>query len=257
MISVGIDLGSVATKIVLADQGRVLARLSQPSGPQPKATAERVLDLALREKELSRNDVSSTVSTGYSRRQVDFCDRVVTEIAACAKGAVNLPDTERPGLIIDLGGQDTKAILLDDSERVEDFVMNDKCAAGTGRFLELIAHALHLQWEKLPELDRQATSPVKISNTCTVFAESEVVSLVAHGEKVENIVAGIHKSIAERIASMLGRMPLRKPILFCGGGATNEGVRRALEERLQVDVTVPEHPQFVNAFGAALMAANT
>lgn len=253
MLKAGVDVGSVATKVVVLQDGVVAAKCVLPTGASPGRAAERVLRRALRELGRSSRDVAVVTGTGYGRRQVEFAARVVTEITACASGATHLAYTPQPGLVIDVGGQDTKAILLAPDGSVEDFVMNDKCAAGTGRFLELVARALQLKWEQLPALDAQASQPVKITSTCTVFAESEVISLLANGDSVENIVAGLHASIADRIAAMLGRLPLREPIVFCGGGATNEALRRALERRLARPVLVPSAPQFVNAFGAALL----
>ena len=253
MIFAGIDVGSVATKAALIDEeGRVLAREVVATGAMPKVAAEQAFRKAIGSAGAAR-EAAGVVATGYGRRGIDFGDRVVTEISACAKGVL-AEEAPRDRLVaIDLGGQDTKVILIG-RNGVEDFVMNDKCAAGTGRFLETIARALDLRVEELGDLSQQARNPVKINSTCAVFAESEVISLLAHGASVEDIVAGIHRSIAERIAGMLSGFGTPERIVFCGGGAMNTGVTKALDACLGAVVVVPDSPQFVVAAGAARIA---
>jgi len=256
MVSAGVDVGSVATKVVILDGRRtVLAREVSPTGPHGDRIARELFQRALRESGLSEGDVCATVATGYGRRRVDFASQVVTEISACAKGLRwSVESSGASCLAIDLGGQDTKVILLSPDGSVEDFVMNDKCAAGTGKFLEVMAASLQVKLDDLPMLARKARQPVRINSTCTVFAESEVISLLSEGRSVEDIVAGLHLSIAERIAAMAMGFGRQETVYFCGGGAKNEGLRTALAEKLGAKVVVPDQPQFVNALGAAIIA---
>ena len=254
MITAGVDVGSVATKVILlADGKEVLAREVHPTGVSPDAAAAEVFERAVSAAGIHREKILRVVATGYGRRRASFGDKVITEISACAKGVLWHQQVGKALMAIDLGGQDTKAILIG-GRGVEDFVMNDKCAAGTGRFLETIARALEVSLDDLGGLSLKAQNPVRINSTCTVFAESEVISLLSQGTKIEDIVAGIHGAIAERIAGMVcGFGPLER-VVFCGGGARNIGVKVALEDRLGVEVIVPDQPQFVNATGAALFA---
>jgi len=253
MFTAGVDIGSVATKVVLLEARQVLAFAATPTGSRPKLTAQAVLDEALTRSGRRQQDLKRIVSTGYGRRVIEFGDRAITEIAACALGMSFLGSARGPvRTIIDLGGQDIKVISLDERGGVGDFVMNDKCAAGTGRFLEVMAHALEVRLEELGGLSQRSVHPAAITATCTVFAESEVISLLAQDEKAEDIIAGIHLSIAERIAAMAQKVAWREPVAFNGGGAKNAGLRAALEAKLGVPVLVPEEPQSVNALGAAL-----
>lgn len=254
MITAGVDIGSVATKVVLLDaDGEVVGREIRPSGARADQVAAEAFESTLSAAGIRRGDIRRVTATGYGRRRIRFGDRVVTEISACARGA--LWGMTLPGRIVavDLGGQDTKAILLGPNG-VEDFVMNDKCAAGTGRFLEAIARALEVDLDRFGRLSQDATAPVKINSTCTVFAESEVISLLSQGARIEDIAAGIHGAIAERIAGMVSSLGVAERIVFCGGGARNVGVRDAIAHRVGVEVIVPDEPQFVNAVGAALLA---
>jgi (R)-2-hydroxyacyl-CoA dehydratese activating ATPase len=257
MLTAGIDIGSVATKAVVVRDGEVVGRSLIRSGAAPGAAASEALDAAAAEAGVERGEIGRIVATGYGRRSVDFADDVITEITAGARGAhyAGTP-TGAPHLIVDLGGQDTKVILMDDAGSVRDFVMNDRCAAGTGRFLEVMAGVLEVPLEQFGALSEAAVSPAPINATCTVFAESEVISLIARGATQADIVAGLHASIASRIAQMA--RPMLKAgdlVLFAGGGALNGGVRAALEKALDRPVHVPDLPQHVVAVGAALTAA--
>ena len=183
MITAGIDIGSVTTKVVLLKEEKVIARVITSTGAHPALAAEEVLKEALKQVNLSRADIEYIVSTGYGRRSIEFGNRVITEISAAAKGASNLGSPwERVRTVIDLGGQDSKVISLDEETRVTDFVMNDRCAAGTGRFLETMASVLGVNLEELGEWSLKAKTPIQISSICTVFAESEVISLIAQGK---------------------------------------------------------------------------
>ncbi|HID93277.1 MAG TPA: 2-hydroxyglutaryl-CoA dehydratase [bacterium (Candidatus Stahlbacteria)] len=274
MITLGVDIGSVTTKVVLLKGDKILALVIRETGAYPKLAAEKALGEALSKASLSKTDIEYIVSTGYGRRAIDFGDRVVTEISACAKGALYTMErilecnSDVVGIvaaksqtlhsvrtIIDLGGQDTKVISLNENGDIADFVMNDKCAAGTGRFLEVIAQALQVGLEDLGELSLKSKSPIPINSTCTVFAESEVISLIAQGKSKEDIIAGINYSIAERIVGMLRQVGEKETIFFVGGGAKNVGIRKALEDKTGLKVYVPTNPQFVIALGAALIAS--
>jgi (R)-2-hydroxyacyl-CoA dehydratese activating ATPase len=186
---------------------------------------------------------------------VEFGDRTITEISACARGTDFLGSPRgRIRTIIDLGGQDIKVIALDETGEVGDFVMNDKCAAGTGRFLEVIARALEVRLEELGELGLKSTRPVAINATCTVFAESEVISLLAQDTAREDIIAGIHQAVAERVYGLAQKVGAQEIVTFNGGGAKNRGLLAALNARFGGELYVPDQPQFVNALGAALIA---
>ena len=193
------------------------------------------------------------MSTGYGRNSVSFADDRITEITAHARGVQFFFQDAHS--VIDIGGQDSKAILISKKTgNVVDFQMNDKCAAGTGRFLEVMANALEVPIDKIGGLGLQSNDPASISSTCTVFAESEVISLFAKGTKKEDIAAGIHKSIARRVAGMAKRIGVAPLLVFCGGVAKNVAVRKFLEDELGFEVVIPEQPQLTGAIGAALIA---
>ncbi len=198
---------------------------------------------------LSRQEVAYIVGTGYGRVALNFIDQAVTEITCQARGIYYL--TGRAGTIIDIGGQDTKVITVNERGKVVDFVMNDKCAAGTGRFLEVMATALGMDVDGLGRLPEHV-NPVNISSMCTVFAESEVVSLLAAGVAREEIGAGLHRAVARRVKGML-KSAVPAPVVFSGGGAKNEGLRRALAAELGVEVLVPAEPRITGALGAAII----
>lgn len=255
MITAGVDIGSVATKVVVLKDKTVVAAEVMPTGSRPKTTAQAVLDKALEAAGLRRSDLERIVSTGYGRRVVEFGDKTITEISACAIGTSHLGSPRGTvRTIVDLGGQDIKVISLDADGEVSDFVMNDKCAAGTGRFLEVIAHALEVKLEDLGDLALNSRNEIAINATCTVFAESEVISLLAQDVRKEDIVAGIHLSIADRIFAMTRKIGLREIVAFNGGGAKNKGLVAALSAKLGVQLYIPETPQFVNSLGSALEA---
>lgn len=255
MVLAGIDIGSVVTKVVILENTKIRSQALNLSGADPKLTAELTLKEALRVTNFSLTEIAYTVSTGYGRRAIGFGDKVITEISACAKGALWLGSPlGKIRTIIDLGGQDTKVISLDEDGGVVDFVMNDKCAAGTGRFLEVIAGALQINLKELGELALISKAPIQISSTCTVFTESEVISLIAQRRNKADIVGGICQSIATRIAGMVREVGDKEAVFFNGGGAKNLGIKKALENKLKMQIYVPPEPQFVIALGAALFA---
>jgi (R)-2-hydroxyacyl-CoA dehydratese activating ATPase len=255
MIVAGVDIGSVAAKAVVLGDNGVFSFHVVPTGADCNKAAEKALGLALDKVKANREQVGYIMATGYGRRAINFGNSSITEITANAKGAVYLGSSlGRVHTIINVGGQDTKVIVLDDMGTISNFAMNDKCAAGTGRFLEVIAHALQETIESFAQLSLKSSNPATINSTCTVFAESEVVSLIADKIPKEDIIAGIHKGVAKRIADMASSAGAKEVIFFDGGGAKNIGLQTALERELGRKVFVPKLPQFTVALGAALFA---
>jgi predicted CoA-substrate-specific enzyme activase len=256
MYFLGIDIGSLSCDAVLIDHGgAIVAAAVVPTGARNREAVARVKSEILRTAEIAPEDVAATVSTGYGRDRVEGRRAAVTEITCHARGIqALLPQTR---LLIDIGGQDSKVIRFDAEGGVADFAMNDKCAAGTGRFLEAMARALEVDITELGELDRGATGGTTLSSMCTVFAESEVVSLIADGVAVREIVRGLHRAIANRIVAMVKRLapdPAALAVAMSGGVAYNGGVVRALRDALGCAIAVPPRPDTVGALGAALIA---
>jgi len=255
MIVAGVDVGSLTVKALLLaarDTHRVLGQRVVVTGARAAAAAQVAYDGALADAGLDPTDVTYVLATGYGRARVPFAHDQVTEITCHARGIAHLlPETRT---LLDVGGQDSKAIRLRPGGRVADFAMNDKCAAGTGRFLEVMARALEVDVADLGALGARARDPAHISSTCTVFAESEVVGLVGAGRHPADIVAGLHASIAQRLVGLLHQVGATPPVAMSGGVAYNAGVVRALEAQLGAPVSVPPGPQVVGALGAALIA---
>jgi len=252
MIVAGIDIGSITAETVLLEKEKILAAVILPTGANSRTAGERSLGAALDQAGLVREAVSRIVTTGYGRVSFSQATKMVTEITCHARGAFFVHPGTRT--VIDIGGQDSKVIRLDENGRNVDFQMNDKCAAGTGRFLEVMAHALEVKLEDLGRLSRRAERTIKISSTCTVFAETEVVSLIADNQPKDVIIRGLHESIADRILGLVQRVGLEETVALTGGVAKNEGVVRALEDRLRVKLFIPPEPQIIGALGAALIA---
>jgi predicted CoA-substrate-specific enzyme activase len=255
VVVAGVDIGSTTAKVVVIKDGKPVSSAIALTGADCNAAAESVLNKALAQIGVSRDELKYVVSTGYGRRAIDFGNESITEISANAKGAIYLGSAKgQVKSIIDVGGQDTKAIILDDNGRITNFIMNDKCAAGTGRFLEVIARVLQEPMDNFVKLSIESKEPATINSTCTVFAESEVVSLIAKKVSRQDIIAGIHKSVAKRIADM-GRAAGIKPIVFFdGGGARNLALKLAIEKELGFELFVPQNPQLIVALGAAIIA---
>lgn len=238
------------TKVVIIDiDEEIRARVIHHTGAEHRRLANRVMEEALGQAGLAFEEISYVVATGYGRMTVPFADRHISELTCHARGVYK----HFPGvtLAIDIGGQDAKGLKIRNG-RLLDFVMSDKCAAGTGRFLEIIADALDLKVEELGDISLKSTGRVAISKTCTVFARQEVVMRLSEGAAVEDIVAGIHDAIASRVAGMVARLKADGDVLFTGGVAGNIGVVRALEENLGCPVLVPDEPLLSGASGAAL-----
>ena len=251
----GLDLGSTYTKAAILAKDRVAGTHITPTIVDLDAAAATALDGALAAAGMGRGDLDMTVSTGYGRRGVDVAEHEVDEIYAKARAAKWLGSPWGPvRTVIDIGGQDSKVIRLDEAGEMDTFLMNTKCAAGTGRFLEIMARVLGVELDELGPLGLGAEHPVELSNTCIVMAESEVISLIAQRRGVEDIVAGIHRSVAERVGNMVKQVGVLEVVFFDGGPARNVGVKAALEEFLGVELYVPKNPQVSAAIGAALVA---
>jgi len=249
----GIDIGSLSTETVLIDKaGNILAAHIMATGSSSIKAAQKSFDNALNDAGATAEDIVYCVSTGYGRNKTPFADTKVTEITCHAKGAhVLFPEART---VIDIGGQDSKAIRIDENGNVLNFMMNDKCAAGTGRFLEVMARALEVDLEELGPLALQSDEDIKVSSVCTVFAESEVVSLIGEGLPTARIAWGVCRSVADRTISLAERVGLTPPIVMTGGVAKNVGVVAALEKRLNQKLTISDEPQIVGALGAAHLA---
>lgn len=249
---VGVDIGSLTVKVVLLnDDLEILGTSMTRAGFSGRDVAIRLTDQLLADSGLTAQDVRATVATGYGR--VTFpSDREVSEITCQAKGIIHLFPSART--VIDIGGQDSKVIKLLPSGKVADFAMNDKCAAGTGRFLEVMATALEVEWQDIGALASASDNPAQISSFCTVFAESEIISHVSSGARKSDILAGVCDSVASRVASMTRRTGLEPDIVFTGGVAHNQGVVNALSKQLGYPLLVSGEPVITAALGAALLA---
>lgn len=252
MLTMGVDIGSTTSKAVIMEDGtRVIAKSLIPVGTGTRGPRE-VLDSVLSQTDLRLERIDRTVATGYGRTHFEAADRQVSEVSCHGKGVHFLLPQART--VVDIGGQDAKAILLDENGMLSNFMMNDKCAAGTGRFLEVMARVLDMRIEDMGALAEQADHAVSISSTCAVFAESEVISRLADNERVENILAGIHRSVAKKVVSQILRIGVAPAVAMSGGVAQNRGVVAALSEELHMPVLVPEDCQLAGAIGAALFA---
>ncbi len=255
----GVDIGSTTIKIAVIDSNeRIVAHKITPTGSLFHQNSKLAFHDLLEKHDLHRNDISYVVSTGYGRKLYRDADECISEITANAVGAGKYgKNNGTVRTIINIGGQDLKVIRLDAQGHVVNFAMNDKCAAGTGRFLEMAARNLEVEVDVLGEYHaRLQRIPSTINSTCTVFAESEIIGLLAKGESREEIIAGIHFSIARRVARLVRRLGVEEPVFFDGGPALNKGLVAAIEDELMCDLVVPEVPQLTVAYGAALLAGN-
>ncbi|MCH7667991.1 MAG: 2-hydroxyglutaryl-CoA dehydratase [Acidobacteria bacterium] len=249
----GVDVGSTQTKAVIVDEdGTIVGRSLIDTGANVIKAAEDSFLTALEEHGIDEEEVEYVVGTGYGRYRVTFGNTQVTEISCHGRGAVHLfPNTRT---VVDMGGQDTKAISVNAAGEIIDFCMNDKCAAGTGRFLGAAAAALDIPIDELGPVSLKSTKPIKISTTCTVFAESEILAWIGKGKKIEDILWGVHKSIASRSAGLMRRVGVNDEITFTGGVSLNLGMIKALEERLEKSMNVSDDCHYMGALGAALFA---
>ncbi len=252
MYTMGIDIGSASSKVVILRDGKDVAAAEVVQVGTGSSGPKKALELAFETSGLKMEDMAFVVATGYGRFSFKEADKQISEISCHAKGIYHLVPTART--IIDIGGQDAKAIRLDSKGGIQQFFMNDKCAAGTGRFVEVMSRVLETTLDKMAELDEQATETAPISSTCTVFAESEVISQLSNGVNRNNIIRGVHHSVASRACGLAYRAGLEKDIVMTGGVAKNAGVVRAVAQVLKTDVIVAPNPQTTGALGAALFA---
>lgn len=254
----GVDIGSVATKVVLIKKesnidfigGKISA-----TGSNGNFVAQKLIDELIRENNLNINNIKKILATGYGRINVSFTDLTKTEISCHAKGAKFIfPKTKT---IIDIGGQDSKAIKLGNNGNVLDFVMNDKCAAGTGRFLEVMSHALQVNLSDFGKYHLESEKEIEISNICTVFAESEVISLISEGVDKKEVIKGINYSVAKRALTLLKRVSIEEEVTMTGGVAKNKGVVFALEDLLKLKINIPDKPDLIGALGASIYASES
>lgn len=255
MIVAGCDIGSLTAKAVIMESEKIVADAVVRAKARPADSAQEVMQMALDKAGLSMEQIDYSVGTGYGREQIPFVDSVESEIACHAKGAFQVMPTVR--MVIDIGGQDAKATRMDDSGKVVRFIYNDKCASGTGRFLEVMAEALEVPLEELGTLAAQSQEKLSISNQCVIFAETEVISLVNEGKETADILDALHHSLAKRVAALAKSIELQEDVVMTGGVAKNTGVFNALSKALNVGIKSLDavDPQIMGALGAALIAA--
>ena len=254
MICAGIDAGSRTIKVVMidADSSKVLAKGITDQGVEQNRLASKLFEKVLKKTGSGKKDIVKIVATGYGRNAVDLADTTITEITCHAVGVHHLVPEAKT--VIDIGGQDSKLLKLDGSGKVRDFSMNDRCAAGTGRFLEVVAQRLDIELETLGKMAAKSKNPAAISSMCVVFAETEITGLLASGTSRQDIIAGVQAAIASRIVGMAGRK-VTPPIIFTGGVALIPGMDSALQTALGQKVRVSPEPQMTGALGAAILAA--
>jgi predicted CoA-substrate-specific enzyme activase len=251
-LAIGLDAGSTTTKGVLINsESEMIASALVPTGASASVSLKRVIDNLQSQADCDLSKVT-TVGTGYGRRQVELAQKTITEITCHSVGVHSLnPDIQ---LVIDVGGQDSKVIRIGTNGRPSDFELNDKCSAGTGRFLEVMARVLEVSIDELGPLALKSTSPCSISSTCTVFAESEVIGRIGAGESAEDIAAGVHVAMAGKISALSRRVGIVTPVCVTGGVALNPAFRHYLSKQMGIELWMPEHPQLTGALGAAVLA---
>ena len=252
MYTMGLDIGSTASKGVILKNGEDIVASETISSGTGTTGPSRVLEKLYGKTGLAREDIKKVVVTGYARMNYSDADKQISELSCHARG-VNfiIPETRT---IIDIGGQDAKVLKLDNNGRLLNFLMNDKCAAGTGRFLDVMAKIIEVDVSELGSISMNSQNEVSISSTCTVFAESEVISHLSENAKIEDIVAGIHTSVAKRVSSLVKRIGVQRNVVMVGGVARNSGIVRAMAREINTEIIVPDIPQLTGALGAALYA---
>ncbi len=249
----GIDLGSGYSKAVVCGDGLLLSSAVIPSGGDYKNAATTVAQAAMAKAGLSRGEIRRTVATGYGAAMVDFADQSASDISCQAAGIYHLFPAVRT--VIDVGAQFSKVMRLNDDGKVTNFVLNEKCAGGSGKFLQVIARILHITIDEIGPLSLTATAPVQFTTGCAVFAESEAVSRIAEGARPGDILAGVHKAMASKIATLVVRLGVAEGCALTGGGAKDIGLVKAIEAELGTSLSVPADPQITAALGAALSAS--
>ncbi|AUN12277.1 2-hydroxyglutaryl-CoA dehydratase [Clostridium botulinum] len=250
--TMGVDIGSTASKTVVLKNGKEIVSQTVINVGAGTSGPKRAIDSVLREAKLSIEDLDYIVSTGYGRNSFEFANKQISELSCHAKGVYF--DNNKARTVIDIGGQDIKVLKLADSGRLLNFIMNDKCAAGTGRFLDVMSRVIEIPVDELGKKALESKNPCTISSTCTVFAESEVISQLARGVKTEDLIAGICKSVASRVASLAKRNGIEELVVMSGGVAKNIGVVKAMEAELGKDIYISENSQLNGALGASLYA---
>lgn len=250
--TMGVDIGSTASKTVVLKNGKEIVSQAVINVGAGTSGPQRAIDSVLREAKLSIEDLDYIVSTGYGRNSFEFANKQISELSCHAKGVYF--DNNKARTVIDIGGQDIKVLKLADSGRLLNFIMNDKCAAGTGRFLDVMSRVIEIPVDELGKKALESKNPCTISSTCTVFAESEVISQLARGVKTEDLIAGICKSVASRVASLAKRNGIEELVVMSGGVAKNIGVVKAMEAELGKDIYISENSQLNGALGASLYA---
>lgn len=248
----GIDIGSNTTKAVIISNGKIIGRYITKTGGSVRETVATVYQKALEHAGITESDIAGSISTGYGRKLASMAQKQVTEISCFARGAYELHRKTRT--LIDIGGQDSKAIRISSEGRVVDFEMNDKCSAGTGKFLEVMSKTLETELSAMGDIVVKAETFVPISSTCTVFAESEVISRISEGAPRDHILAGLHKSMTSKVVGLVKRIGVEQDVLMAGGVAYNIGIVHYLSELLETKIKVAKDPQMVGALGAALLA---
>lgn len=256
MNSAGIDVGSLTTKVVILRDDSSCSYAIRPTGLDIPEVVHKVMQDALAKSHLIFDDIDQIVSTGYGRISIPFTSKTITEITCNAAGVHKL--YPQATLIVDIGGQDSKVIKMNRDGRVLQFAMNDKCAAGTGKFLEVTAQSLGTSVEELGGLALLSKKRITISNTCTVFAQTEIVSLIARKTDKEDIAAALHESVVSRVFGLINSVnpEQRAVVVMTGGVANNIAIVKLLGRMIGSEITVPENPQIVTALGAALLARN-
>lgn len=248
----GIDFGSTTAKTVILDlKGRIVSWHVAHMGAVSGEGVKVAVDTALADAGLTQEDMGRTVSTGYGRRMLDIADKNFTEITCHARGAVAMVPDAR--LVIDIGGQDSKVISVDSNGLVAQFAMNDRCAAGTGKFLEVLARAMQIPLEDMGDTALQAQQSLKISSMCATFAETEVISLLAEGQTKPDVLGAVHAAIANRTLGLVGRVGKKGPVVMTGGVAKNKAAVHYIQEAMGLPLHLPEYPQIAGALGAALL----
>ncbi len=248
----GVDIGSETSKGVITQDGKMVAYYMLPSGINYQLAAEKLRDGLLTKAKLSRQDVAHTVATGQGAVNVPFSQQQVTDIRCCARGINSVFPSVRT--VIDVQAQSSQVIRLDEKGQVVNFATSEKCAAGSGRFLEVIANVLQVDLKDIGPLSLESRKPITFTTSCAVFGESEAVSRVAEGVAREDILAGVHKALADKISALINRIGLQEDCALSGGGALDIGLIQSVEEKLGVKLLIPPEPQIITALGAAIMA---
>ncbi len=252
MLTAGVDIGSRSIEVVLYDGGQIVETVTAVSGATPTENARKAFFGAMEAAGAKRQDIAKVIATGYGRNYFPEADLVSSEILCHARGVAYVFPAART--VIDIGGQDSKMISVDGNGRVLNFVMNDRCAAGTGKFIEMVGLMLDVPLERMGPLTESSTETREISSMCAVFAESEIIGLTQSGTSVDVVLRGVFRSVAKRTIAMTGKVGLQKDVVFTGGVARNAGVARAIEQETGAALRLPPDPQITGALGAALIA---